>query len=102
MKIDKKSIDYQINLEELHEMEEVVPMTLRERKCLRGWVHNGHDVESNPWDYRDGDGLQLNFLQAFRLHYGYSSGPWDYWKGPHSQPLWNEEFKCFVSEDDYC
>lgn len=35
MMYDKKSISYQINLEALHEMEECVPMTLMERKCLR-------------------------------------------------------------------
>lgn len=102
MKIDRKSIDYQVNIETLHEMEECIPMTLPERRALREWVYRGNDVESNPWDYRDGDGLQLNFLQAYRLKYGYSSGPWDNWKGPHSQPLWNNELKCFISKDDYC
>lgn len=102
MKIDKKSVDYQLNMEALREMEEIVPMTLHERNAIRRWVHQGHDVESNPWDYRDGDGLHINFLQAFRLEYGYSSGPWDYWKGPLSNPLWNNELKCFISIEDYC
>lgn len=101
MKIDKKSIDYQINLEALREMEELVPMTLRERKCLRGWVHKGHDVDTNPWNCTDSDGFSLNFLQAFRLEYGYSSGPWDYWKGPDTQLLWDETQKCFLSRDDF-
>ena len=38
MRADKDSIDYQVNLVALQEMEEVVPMTLRERCCLRKWV----------------------------------------------------------------
>ena len=45
---DKRSIDYQVNVFSLHEMEEVVPMTLRERSCLRRWVRSGHELESNP------------------------------------------------------
>jgi len=102
MKVNKDTIDYQVNLVELHEMEESVPMTLSERHAIRKWVHRGNDIESNPWDYRDGDEAQLNFLEAFRLKYGYSSGPWDYWKGPDSQPLWNETQKRFLSPNDYC
>ena len=61
-----------------------------------------YDIDTNPWDYLDADGMPLNYLQAYRLHYGYSSGPWDCWKGPDSQPLWNDELKCFLSKDDYC
>lgn len=102
MKVDKHSIDYQINLETLHEMEELVPMTLHERKCLRRWVYQGHEVEKNPWDYYDSDGYPLNYLQALRLKYGYSSGPWDYWKGSDTQPLWDDEQQCFISKDEYC
>lgn len=102
MKIDKHSIDYQINLMALHEMEDLVPMTRNERRCIRKWVKGGHEVESNPWDYKDCDGYPLNYLQAFRLKYGYPSGPWDYWKGPDEQPLWNEELQCFISKDDLC
>lgn len=101
MKIDKKSIDYQINLEALREMEESVPMTLRERKCLRRWAHKGHDVDTNPWNCTDSDGFPLNFLQTFRLEYGYSNGSWDYWKGSDTQPLWDETLKCFLSKDDF-
>lgn len=97
---DKKSIDYQVNLETLHEMEEIVPMTLRERRCIRKWVKKGHEVESNPWNYLDADGLPLNYLQAFRLEFGYSSGPWDYWKGPDTQLLWDDEQKCFHPIDE--
>lgn len=37
MRVDKDSIDYQVNLVALQEMEEAVPMTLRERRCLRKW-----------------------------------------------------------------
>lgn len=97
---DKKSIDYQINMVALHEMEECVPMTLPERKAVRKWVKDGHELESNPWDYYDSDGYQLNYLQAYRLNYGYSSGPWDYWTGPDSQPLWDDVQKCFLPKDE--
>ena len=75
---DKKSMDYQINLEALKEMEECVPMTKNERDCLRKWICKGHDPDINPWDCFDSDGFPLNYLQAFRLEFGYSSGPWDY------------------------
>jgi hypothetical protein len=47
MRADKDSIDYQVNLVALQEMEEAVPMTLRERRCLRKWVYKGNEVESN-------------------------------------------------------
>ena len=55
MRADKDSIDYQVNLVALQEMEEAVPMTLRERQCLRKWVRKGNEVESNPWKYMDSD-----------------------------------------------
>lgn len=97
---DKNSIDYQLNLEALREMEEYIPMTDRERSCLRRWVHKGHDPESNPWDYYGSDSIQLNYLQAFRLKFGYSSGPWDYWKGPDSHPNWNDELGRFLTDDE--
>ena len=74
---DRHSIDYQLNLYALHEMERIVPMTLPERFLIRSWVKKGHDIASNPWDCRDSDGCQLNYLQAFRLENGYSYGPWD-------------------------
>lgn len=92
MRADKGSIEYQINLEALREMEEDVPMTLRERNCLRKWVHKGNEVASNPWGFSDPDGLPLNYLQAFRIQFGYSSGPWDHWKGPDTQLLWDDYF----------
>ena len=47
MRADKDSIDYQVYLVALQEMEEAVPMTLRERRCLRKWVYKGNEVESN-------------------------------------------------------
>ena len=44
MRADKDSIDYQVNLAALQEMEEAVPMTLRERRCLRKWVLKGNEI----------------------------------------------------------
>lgn len=101
MKYEKKSLDYQLNILTLQEMEEVVPMTLPERSRIRGWVKKGHPVESNPWNYKDPFGDQMNFLEALRLRCGYSSGPWDYWKGPDSQGLWDDENKCFRYRDEF-
>ena len=97
---DKKSLDYQLNLETLNEMEEYIPMTKRERHCLRKWVKKGRDPETNPWNYTDCDGFQLNYLQSFRLEYGYASGSWDHWKGPEEQLYWNEDLKRFVSKNE--
>lgn len=102
MRYDKKSIDYQINLEALREMEECVPMTKRERDAIRIWVKKGYDLDSNPWNYLDADGMPLNYLQAYRLHYGYSSGPWDFWKGPDTQTYWDDTLKCFIPIEDFC
>ena len=76
---DKKSIDYQINKETLREMEEDVPMTLSERNALRKWVKYGHEVESNPWDYYDSDGYMMNYLQAYRIKFGYIGCPFLIW-----------------------
>lgn len=99
---DRNSIDYKIAMDNLHWMENVVPMTRSERLSLRTWVSQGNDIESNPWDYRDPDGMQLNYLQAFRLEHGYSGGPWDNWKGPETQLFWDNELKKFISRNDYC
>ena len=71
MRYPKHSVDYVVNLETLHEMEEVVPMTLHERECVRSWVKSGHPLETNPWNYSSGDGCLLDYLQAFRIHYGF-------------------------------
>ena len=43
----------------------------------------------------------MNFLEALRLRCGYSSGPWDYWKGPDSQGLWDDGNKCFRYRDEF-
>ena len=40
MKPDKNSMDYQLNLLALEEMENLVPMTLHERTCIRKWVRS--------------------------------------------------------------
>lgn len=100
MRFEKKSIDYHLNLEMLHEMEELVPMTRKERDHIRNWVKRGHDLESNPWDCRDEHGYLLNYLQAYRLINGYCSGPWDNWKGPGIEPFWDSFGKCFFPEDE--
>lgn len=100
MMYDRHSLDYQLNQMTLREMEEIVPMTAPERSRIREWVRNGHPLGTNPWDYSDEEGYPLNFLQAFRLHYGCPSGPWDYWKGPETQALWDDDMKCFRHRDD--
>lgn len=70
MKIDRSTIDYKISMDNLRWMEDVVPMTRSERQSLRSWVMRGNDIDSNPWDLRDPDGTQLNYLEAFRLENG--------------------------------
>lgn len=101
MRYPKHSIDYEINLESFREMEMVVPMTKPERTALRRWVKKGHDLETNPWNSRDADGEFLNYLRAYRLEYGYSSGPWDTWKGPDTQWYWNPSTHSFSPEDEF-
>ena len=56
----KDSCEYEINVFALQEMEECVPMTIRERQAVRTWVSKGHELESNPWHYADSDGYELN------------------------------------------
>ena len=97
---DKKSIDYQLNIHDLQEMERIVPMTSIERKCIWGWVKSGHEVESNPWDYKDSYECPMNYLQAYRIYYGYYSGPWDLWKGSINHEIWDDECNCFRYRDD--
>ena len=80
MRYAKGSVDYAVNLQSLHEMEELVPMTLHERECLRRWVKNGHDVDSNPWHYFESDNLEMNYLKARRILFGASHGAWDSWE----------------------
>ena len=79
-KFPRKSADYEVNLAALHEFEEIVPLTLPERDQLRNWVKKGFSIDSNPWAYVDEDGYLMNYIQAYRLRYGYSSGIWDTWK----------------------
>ena len=102
MMYDRNSFDYQMNLEAFREMDNIVPMTKPERDALRKWVNRGNDLAVNPWDYLDSDGLPLNYLQAYRLKFGYHSGPWDYWKGPDTQPRWDENRNCFIRAEDFC
>ena len=102
MKYRKNSAEYEVNWEAFHEMSDLIPMTRPERNALRNWTRRGYDVDTNPWNYTDGDGWPLNFLQAYRLKNGYSNGPWDYWKGPDRQPLWDDERDRFIAPEDYC
>lgn len=75
MKYDKKSCDYQVNMEAFHEMDKCVPMTKPERDALRIWVKKGYDLDTNPWDY---------------------------WKGPEHQTYWDDTLKYFIPKDDFC
>ncbi len=102
MRYPRSSVDYDVNLVALWEMEEYTPMTRPERSALRRWVRKGFDIDSNPWHFCDEEGLPLNYLQAYRLQFGYSSGPWDYWKGPESQLYWDDASKSFRHKDDFC
>lgn len=97
---DKDSADFDANLFALQEMEECIPMTLKERKAVRSWVSTGHELESNTWHYVDSDGYELNYLQAYRIHYGYLTGPWDSWKGSVNAPLWDERDNCYRIDDE--
>lgn len=101
MRYPKDSAEYMVNMESLRELEEVVPMTLPERSALRRWVTKGFDIETNPWNAVDEVGCPLNYLRAYRLEYGYSSGPWDTWKGPDTQWYWNPSGHCFSPEDEF-
>ena len=79
MTYKRGTVDYEVNLNLLHEMEELVPMTVHERECLRNWARQGHDVETNPWDFYEPDGSSMNYLKARRIECGSSRGPWDDW-----------------------
>ena len=100
MRYLKGSDDYEINRFALKEMEELVPMTLPERTAIRKWVRDGYELESNPWEYKDHMGFELNYLHAYRIENGYSSGPWDAWNGPITQELWNDDLKCFIPKNE--
>mgnify|MGYP000755742480 FL=1 len=62
MRVDKNSIDYQVNLVALQEMANVVPMTRRERHCLRKWVHKGNEFESDPWNFWKDSDTELHWM----------------------------------------
>ena len=102
MKYRRNTIDYQITMDNLRWIDDVIPMTRSERRSLHAWVRDGNDIDSNPWEYYDECGMLLPYLQAFRLKYGYSGGPWDHWKGPETQLFWDNDRKTFISRDDYC
>ena len=68
MKRKKMNPDHAVRLEELHEMEEFIPMTLPERERVRKWVYSGHSVSENPWKYHDCYGCELNYLDAYHKH----------------------------------
>ena len=89
----RDSIDYHVNLESLHEMEECVPMTLSERNAIRLWAKIGHDIDSNPWKMYESDGHSMNYLKALRIRRGSSHGPWDSWE--------YASFSCTRDEDFY-
>ena len=76
----KGSSDFSLNLVALSEMEEIVPMTSFERAYIRAWVKSGHDLDSNPWNYLESDGVPMNYLKAYRIRYGASHGTWDHWE----------------------
>ncbi len=80
MKREIDLIDQEIYLEELNEMEDLVPMTRPERNRLRRWVYSGHSVDENPWGYEGKDGYPLNYLDA--LHH-------------RSEEIWGEFYKPF-------
>lgn len=93
----KDTLEHYICLEELHEMEEIVPMTLPERKKVRNWVYSGHSVSENPWNYRDCFGYELNYLDAYHL---YLKRKWGDFYRPFYKvtPLDREEFEIYEGE----
>ena len=74
------TFEYRMNLAAFRDLEEAVPMTKSERSQFTSWVLNGHDLDSNPWDYFEPDGLPMNYLKALRIRCGYSHGPCDSWE----------------------
>ena len=56
MRYVKNSVEYEVNWEAFHEMEELIPMTRSEHSHLHRWVKEGYDVDSNPWKYFEMDG----------------------------------------------
>ena len=68
---DCDPVDHALDVTDLHEMEENIPMLSSERKSLRYWVYTGHSPETNPWHFTDSSGWELNYLEAYRRHLGY-------------------------------
>ena len=95
----KGSVDYEVNLETVHEMEEVVPMTSIERQYLRSWVKAGHDIDTNPFHLCELDGSSMNFLKARRIVFGASHGPWDTWEYA-SSALVPHNGKSYIRDDE--
>jgi len=63
----RKDNDYSTNIDNMIDYITHTDMTQRERYELKNWVYKGNDISSNPWDYRDKDGLLLDYLQAYRI-----------------------------------
>ena len=61
---ERNSLDYQMNKAAFREMLDIVPMTIPEWNALRIWVNTGNGLSDNPWNYRDSDGLPMDYLQA--------------------------------------
>lgn len=100
MRYEKKSLDYQLNMEAFHDMDDHVPMTKPERDALRSRAKKGYDIDTNPWGLTEPDGYPMNYLKAYRIKNGYSSGPWDDWKGDENQLFWDKPRLSFFSYED--
>lgn len=68
MRRKAETLEQDIRLEELHEMEEFIPMTTPERNRVRKWVYSGHSVNSNPWHYKDVHGYEMDYLDGYHRH----------------------------------
>lgn len=53
--------------QELRRYEEIIPMTLPERKELRVWVAAGNSVHTNPGLYSYENGNEMDYLDAMRF-----------------------------------
>jgi hypothetical protein len=53
--------------QELRRYEEIIPMTLPERKELRAWVAAGNSVHANPGLYTYENGNEMDYLDAMRF-----------------------------------
>lgn len=80
MKFTKGTLEFEYNLDAMHELEDCVPMTRPERTLLHYWVQFGNDIDTNPWKIFEPDGSPMGFLKALRVHQGFPHGPWDSWE----------------------